>query len=413
MKVALYGNMCNNFYTLAKALRNSLGIEAHLYLHDQVDFQHKPESDDPELAGNYPDWIHVSPKWNTLPYLKKRDRSFIRELNKYDVVFLSDLGPVMAPEIKGYTIFYSTGSDLTTVPFPKKFAFKFKTFKDRIVWEYIGYMQRKGIRSCTKIFTQPFYPFANALKEIGVAKERIANCYFPILMDLDVVKATEDPWSRIDDYNKKQLEPFNFIIFHPSRLVIRKNRALVDSGHWKGNDALFKGLAIFKKKYNVEDVCIAMPDRIYSVEIPIAKEIISSLGLDANIVWLKPPTPEGFPRQQLMDYYTISDINTDEFATGWFGSIVVEGMACGKPTFCYVDETVMKQLYPWHPVISVLEPEDIAEQIARFYFNRELGKEVGARSREWVVEYHSITKGSEIYINNLKKELAAVFQEVA
>src|SRR6185369_16680425 len=108
----LYGNMCNNFYTLAKTLRKELNIDAHLYLSDNVDFQHKPESDDPELLNNYPDWIHMAPEWDAFLYLRKWDKRFINELNKYDIVFLSDLGPAMAPKIKGKTIFFTTGSDI-------------------------------------------------------------------------------------------------------------------------------------------------------------------------------------------------------------------------------------------------------------------------------------------------------------
>jgi glycosyltransferase involved in cell wall biosynthesis len=409
MKIALYGNICNNFYTLAKTFRQKMNIDAHLYLNDKVDIQNKPESDDPELKDNYPDWIHVSDQWDTLPFLKKWDKTFIRELNKYDIVFLSDLGVVFIPFLKGKTFFYVTGSDLTQVPFPKKFASKFKTIKDRLAWEYIGYMQRRGIRHATKIFTQPFFPFANALKELHINGSQISKSYFPILMDMNIINTNDNAWNEIDEHNKKLLEPFKFIIFHPSRIVLRKTKELVDSGHWKGNDNLFKALALFIKKYNAHDICIAMPDRIYSADRNMAKEIIKDLGIEKNIVWLKPPTEEGFPRKELMNFYSVADIVADEFATGWFGSIVVEGMACSKPTFCYVDETVMKQLYPSHPIISVKEPQDIAEQIALFYFNKEKAKEQGELSRKWALEFHSVKEGTNIYINNFKKELKDIF----
>src|SRR5687768_12327610 len=97
MKVALYGNVCNNFYTLAKALRNELNIDAHLYLNDEIDVQNRPESDDPELKDNYPEWIHLSHHWNALEVLKKWDRALIKELNKYDIVFLSEFGVALTP----------------------------------------------------------------------------------------------------------------------------------------------------------------------------------------------------------------------------------------------------------------------------------------------------------------------------
>ena len=95
--------------------------------------------------------------------------------------------------------------------------------------------------------------------------------------------------------------------------------------------------------------------------------------------------------------------------TGWFGSVVVEGVACSKPTFCYVDEKVMNQLYPWHPIVSAKEPEAIAEHIASFYFDREKKEQHGELSRKWVKEFHSLMNGTEIYINNFRNDLKDVF----
>lgn len=409
MKIALYGNVCNNYYTLAKALRQNLNIDAHLYLNHKVDIQNLPESDDPELRNNYPDWIHYSRQWDPVLFFKKLDRTFIRELNKYDVVFVSEFGVMLAPYLKARTLFYVTGADLTQLPFPAKFSHRFKNLFDRLKWEYFAFHQKRGIRKCTRILTQPFFPFANALQELNVEKERISKCYFPLLMDTNVITANENAINEIDEFNKKLLEPFKFIILHPSRINLDTSRGGVDSGQWKGNDNLLRGLDIFIKKYNVQDICVAMPDRIFSPDIPKAKEIIQELGIQDNIVWLKPPVPAGFSRKELMNFYSLSHLVADEFATGWFGSIVVEGMACKKPAFCYVDEEVMKQLYPWHPIISVKNPEDIAEQIAVFYFDVAKRIAHGEISREWAVKFHSIKQGTEIYINNFKTDLKEIF----
>lgn len=409
MKVAFYGNVCNNYYTLAKALRNELNIDAHLYLNYKLDIQNLPESDDPKLKNNYPDWIHLSKDWDPVPFFKYGSKKFINELNRYDAVFLSEFGVMLSPYLKPQTLFYVTGGDLTQLPFPSKFAHKFNGPLDRLKWEYFGFHQRRGIRNCTKILTQPFYPFANALRQLKVPTDRISKCYFPILMDTSVVAQNVNAFAAIDEINKQILSPFKFIILHPSRMNLDTSEASVDAGQWKGNDNLLKGLDIFIKKYKVNDVCVAMPDRKHSPDIPKAKKIISELGIEKNIAWLKPSNPEGFSRSELMNFYSISHIVADEFATGWFGSIVIEGMACRKPTFCYVDESVMKQLYPWHPIVSVKEPEDIAEKIADYYFDEKKGLEHGEISREWAVKFHSIKEGTNIYINNFKTDLKDIF----
>src|SRR5687768_1895932 len=240
MKVAFYGNVCNNFYNMAKALRKELNIDAHLYLNPKADIQNRPESDDPHLKDNYPDWIHLSKSWDYVPLFSRLDRTFIKELNKYDVVFLSQFGITLAPFIKGKTLFYVTGGDLTQTPFPGKFSMKYKNFIERIIWEYVGFLQRRGIRSATKILSQTFFPFANALKQLKINNDKISKCYFPILLDTDVITKNENAMAEIDDYKKSLLAPFNFTILHPSRLSLDKRKAFVDSGQWKGNDNLFK-----------------------------------------------------------------------------------------------------------------------------------------------------------------------------
>ena len=409
MKVALYGNVCNNFYALAKCLRNNNIAEAHLYLNDKVDMQNRPESDDPYLANNYPKWIHMDQRWNPFHFLKRFDKAFIEELNKYDVVFLSDYGPVLAPYIKSKTIFFTTGADLTRIPFPKRNMEGLKGIKWWFFKRYISYKQRKGIRHCDKIITQPFSPFQNALKDLKIPPERISKSYYPILVDVKNLTGIENAIEKIDPYNKALLTPFKFIIFHPSRLMITKYPSYVATGHWKGNDNLIKAFAIFLERYNVTDACIAMPERLHSPEIDLAKSIIKELGIEKNIVWLKPTTTEGFPRNELMKYYSLSDLVADEFATGWFGSIVVEGAASGKPTFCYLNEDVMRQLYPWHPIVSAIDPSAIADEIAKYYFDKNTAKEKGERSKEWAWQFHSLEEGSKIYADNLRKDLKEVF----
>ena len=409
MKVALYGNVCNNYYTLAKALRRKLNIDAHLYLNHKADIQNRPESDDPDIKDNYPSWIHLSKKWDYIPMLTRYDKTFVNELNKYDVVFLSQFGVTLAPFIKSKKVFYVTGGDLTQTPFPGKFAHKYRNPVYRLIWEYVGFMQRRGIRHMDRILTQPFFPFVNALKELKIEGPQISKCYFPILLDTDVFRANDHALREIDQYNKALLAPFKFIILHPSRINLDQSRGSIDSGQWKGNDNLFKAFAICIKKYKITDACIAMPERVFSPDIAKAKQIINELGIESNIVWLNPPNPEGFPRRQLMNFYSISDLVADEFATGWFGSVVIEGMSCGKPTLCYVDEDVMKQLYPWHPIVSAKEPEQLADLIAEFYFNREKKEEHGALSRKWVKEFHSMKNGTDIYINNFRNDLKDIF----
>jgi hypothetical protein len=58
MRVAFFGNVVNCLYQIAVALRESGDIEPHLYVSSDDPITGRPEAVDPELAGNYPAWIH-------------------------------------------------------------------------------------------------------------------------------------------------------------------------------------------------------------------------------------------------------------------------------------------------------------------------------------------------------------------
>ena len=94
MRIALYGNVANNYYQVVSALQAYSDIDAHLYIDTREKSAFLPENDDPSLKGNYPDWIHKLPL-NPLTTLLTPWRSpLIDELNQYDFVMVSGIGPV-------------------------------------------------------------------------------------------------------------------------------------------------------------------------------------------------------------------------------------------------------------------------------------------------------------------------------
>ncbi len=404
MKIALIGNVCNNMYNIGMALRKHTKVIPHLYLDDKTNIHTDPIHNDVN-AVSQGEWVFKSADWDPTLLFKKLDKKFVSRLKheNYDAIIVSDVGVWLAPFIKKSKFFFwTTGADLTRIPFPREFNFFHKGIKAKAKAWYMAFLQRWGIRHIDYFMTQPFDLYQYALRKLKVPSAKISLNYFPLIFDLDIFKYNPDYYSLISDENRQKIEKFRFKIFHPSRLMIQKNDALVNAGQWKGNETLLKGLRFFIDKYKIEDICIIVPERIYSTDAELFKKEAKDLNLENHVVWIKGQTNEGFNKQEMVALYSCSDLVADEFGVGAFGSIVVEAAACSRPVMCYVKEEIMKQLYPWHPIISVNTPESIADEIANLYFNEEYKKELGERSRKWAEEFHSPENAGRIYADQMK-----------
>lgn len=409
MKIALIGNVCNNMYNIGMALKRYTEITPHLYLSDKTDIHTNPEFNDPN-AKNQGEWVFCDTKWDPTFLFKKFDKRMIRKLKaeKYDAIIVSDVGVWLAPFIKNTTFFFwTTGADLTRMPFPVTFNFFYKGLKAKIKAGYMGLLQRWGIKHIDYFMTQPFMPFLHALQKLHIPSAKISTLYFPIIIDLEIFKYNHKYKEKISKENIAKIEKFNFKIFHPSRLMIKKNQALYNAGQWKGNDILLHGVRAFIDRYNTDDICIVLPDRSHSKDDELFKALAKELKLERNIVWVKGQTEEGFTKEEMVAFYSMADLVVDEFGIGWFGSVVVEATACSRPVMCYVDEKAMNQLYPWHPVLSVNTPETIAEEIGKLYFDKTYAENLCNTSHNWAKEFHSQENAAIVYANQIKMLITA------
>lgn len=399
MKIALYGNTCNNFFAVARALRGSSDIDVHLYIDDSAPSNQRPESDAPDLRSGYPDWIHKGPYRTTLSRLWPRTSPLVRELERYDLVMVSGHGVQLAPFVHRPFIFYATGWDLTVAPFPFRFMSRPTGAIEHLSALLNGIWQRRGIAAVWQIWSQPFAPFQTALRRLGVPETRVAPGYFPIMIDTDLFRNDESARHSDDPNIRRLLNGHDFIVFHPSRMMTNDGRPYVDAGQWKGNDRLLEGFARFVAANPDARPVLALVDR--GTDRVTAQPLIKSLGIEQSVVWLTPSHAEGFERNEMVPFYSVSDVVADEFGIGWFGSIVVEGLSMGKPVLCYLDDPVMKTLYPWHPVLTPRTPTEIAACIGELYRDAEARRHRGNEGRRWAEEFHSIDHAAGRYAAQL------------
>lgn len=399
MRVAFYGNLCNNLFQIARALREQADIEAHLFLDVSHDMQMLPESDDPSLAGNYPYWIHQG---NYRPYRTRMvpwTSSLIPEFSKFDVLFVSEYGPTFAQFVDRPSCFLSTGSDLTLNPFPIRSFLTVESphLKTKLSRVAMAYWQRRGIQKSTEIWTQPFAPFGDALQELGVGREKIVPTAFPLVVDTKQFRDDPDKDSdrnRVAEFSKH----YDFVLFHPSRLTIRSDSISKKTGTWKRNDALLRGFARFLSQNDASNAVLVMPDRHASLDADLARQIIADLGIQDQVLWLTPPRPAGFTRQEMVHLYAASDVVADDFGVGWFGSVVLEALSSSRPVISYVNEDVMQQMYAWHPILNARTEDEIAMQLTHIYLDREYGREMGQQGRKWIEMYHAPESASRLYV---------------
>lgn len=113
------------------------------------------------------------------------------------------------------------------------------------------------------------------------------------------------------------------------------------------------------------------------------------------------------PNKHMRYYQAQSDIVVDMLTVGWFGANVREAMMLGKPVVCFLRpewlENVRQEVPDYAdelPVISAT-PATVHEVLTDLIQNPERRREIGERSRDFAVKWHSDVVGAgrmaEIY----------------
>ena len=405
MRVAFYGNTCNNFYAVARALRRTGDIDAHLFVDADADFNQLPESEEPALRSAYPEWIHRGTYQTYQSRLWPGASPLVRALATFDLVMVSGAGVRFAPFVDRPFIFYVTGWDLTVAPFPVRFFDRPRGPAAKVAAVIGGFWQRRGIGCVDELWSQPFSPFTLAASRLGIDSRRVTPRYFPIIIDTELFQPSGSPRAGLNGQMRRVLDEHDFVVFHPSRIMTDRRARYVESGQWKGNDRLFEGFARFAESTPSARPALVLIDREESPDVREARHTIRRLGIDDRVTWLKGPHPYGFDRVELVPLYAAADVVVDEFGIGWFGSVVVEGLSMAKPVLCYLDPDVMEQLYPWHPILTPQTPDEIAACLVDLWRDPVDRQRLGERSRRWAVEFHSIEGASATYIEHVRQAI--------
>jgi glycosyltransferase involved in cell wall biosynthesis len=120
--------------------------------------------------------------------------------------------------------------------------------------------------------------------------------------------------------------------------------------------------------------------------------------------------PTGIPNKEVRYLQAQSDIFLDMLTYGWFGANAREGMMLGKPVICYLrpewlDSARLEipEYIAELPIISAT-PHTVEAILRDLITNKEKRLEIGRRSREFAVKWHSAEAGARRF-NRIYGEL--------
>lgn len=416
VKIAFFGNVANNFFRLGQILSSERDLEVTLFLPDLGDATNFPEGDLPDTKSVNLDWIDRGPQNQLRNAFRFGRKGLLWRLNSQDVVFLSSTNVMLAPLIRRpKVVFCPTGADMNVFPF---FSVHFKFFKNshsakqtfhpgNLIRMYlVSLATRFGIKSCDYVLENPFPPYRRAAEAMKLSKSQLIKFPPPLAIDTETFRSRTLDQLTLSSVILGEFERFDFRVFSPSRILINNDPDYVRIGQYKRNDLLVEAFALFLKNGPDRRCGLFLVDRgtTASKETGKMKKLIRKLGIESHVVWLIPGNGDSFDRSSLIDMYSISDIVADDFVTGWFGSLSLEALSCGRPLLNYVDPVVMSQIYTWHPFLSSNDSSGVARMIRKIYEEPVEAHEIGVNGRRWVQEFHSAEP--------IKRRYSAVIQQI-
>lgn len=193
----------------------------------------------------------------------------------------------------------------------------------------------------------------------------------------------ESPLKLLDSMDYDNLyEKYNtdFIAFHPSRQHWEKDIRHPD---WeKGNDVFIEGFAKFVKERNPKAKSIFIE---WGQKVCESKELIKQLGIEENVIWIKP-----LHNYAMIRVILSSDVVADQFYLGAFGSTTPKALMCGKPAMLYLNESLHEWCFDeMPPVLNTVSSEDVFGELTKIYTDKNFAKKLSFDSKNWYMKYHS------------------------
>ena len=382
MRITLFGNTNNYPYRLALALRE-LHHNVFLIVTDTYHL-HRPESVDPELAHNYPDWIldfshltqddFVGPSARILPLIETLEISA--------GLILNHIGPSLLGYVDKPAIALLTGSDLDYFADFASIAVRTETWSDNYrqtraaalhneLWTDFIARQRDGIlrAEAVSFFPPGVQPASDALlSEIGVSDAKRFFLYMT--------------GEGAGDYTAPPTRP-KPRVFCSARLTWGKPIAFGTSAiDYKGTDRLLQGLLSFNETTGLKlDVRLVKKGAHVEQTEMLARE----LGVAEQITWL-----EEMPHHEFRKELSDADICIDQLDASLVGMAGLDAMGMGRPLIANGRPEIFEPSLREHfPICQAHSASEVCAQLQRLVADPEQRIAIGKRSQQFVRQHWS------------------------
>jgi glycosyltransferase involved in cell wall biosynthesis len=365
----ILGNMANDGYAVAKELRR-MNVDVDLAVNSSDFGMALPEWEDGNIsdtvdpysihrndiqnAWNPPGWIRYFDFQNKIPWknhttVKIKVRiNLIKMIREYDVV-----------ETHVPWAIYSQFSGIPYVAYDAGWIRYFpygRDIRDKLARR--GYSKARAV-----IITNPdTFEISDNLSYLHKNKIHFS----PFAVDSNKYKPLD-----MKELRSKYTKDNEILLFSPSRQIWKE----------KGNDKMIRAFSKFVRVFpNSKFIMVS-----WSVDEENSKNLANSLGISANIIWIKP-----VPKNQLIQYYNISDIVLDQFILGSWGTSTPEAMSCEKPVLMFYKKNyILRAFGEEPPILNSFNEEDIYSNLVKLAKDTDFRKDLGKKSREWIIKTHS------------------------
>ena len=396
MKVALIGNMNNNFFSIMRYFRD-LDIDAHLFIY-RGEYEHfSPEKDTYNIE-KYKKYIHkLSIRPSVMGLLFVNKRKIKEELDGYDFFIGCGIAPALFLKLKmrlDILIPYHDNIEYTSQPKLIYNSSGYETVK-RFAQKYVVNLQIRGIKENTsKIILNTIQDIGKeAIEKLNLSNKLIKK-YVPMVY-LEKAQKNEE-LNEIIEFMRQ----YNLVVFSHTRHSWGK-KSIKEDYRGKGIDKLIVGYSQFIKK-SPPDVNAILVLFEYGEEVEDSKRLIDELGIKERVKWL--PL---MARRDILQLISYADIVVDSLSVGMWGGVGWEGLANGKiimQDIAQTDDEYYEEMGHKFPTVMRAESaDDVEKHLKNFVENREYFSIKAKENRDWFNRYAGI---------GLAKEYKKIVQEL-